>query len=103
VPEYCRAYMVKSRAGYGFTQEIRDSIVFEYHDVLNDNPLPDLDIILVRDVLSFLPVQEQERIVGAFAEKLKDRGIIILGRNETLSGEWQFVGKEPVSAFMLSE
>jgi len=103
VPEYCRAYMVKGRSGYGFNQEIKDSIVFEYHDVLNDNPLPELDIILVRDVLSFLPAQDQKRIISGFEEKLKNRGIVILGRNEILSGDWQYVGKEPVSVFALAE
>jgi len=100
-PEYCRAFMTRGRNGYSFNPEIKDSIVFEYHDILNDNPLPDLDFILVRDVLSFLPSQEQARIVGGFSEKLKNRGVIILGKNEFLPGvEWEFIGKEPVSAFM---
>ena len=100
VPEYCRAFMTKGRNGYSFSQAIKDSIVFEYHDILNDNPLPDLDIILARDVLSFLQVQDQNRLVDGFSEKLKNRGIVITGRNEILSGgNWRFVGKEPVSVF----
>jgi purine-binding chemotaxis protein CheW len=103
VPEYCKPFMVKGRSGYSFNQEIKDSIVFEYHDILHENPLPDLDIILARDVLSFLPAQDQARIVNGFGEKLKSRGIVILGRNESLSGDWQFVGKEPVSAFAHTE
>ena len=101
LPEYCRSFMTKGREGYSFNQAIKDSIVFEYHDILNDNPLPDLDIILVRDVLSFLPAQEQARIIQGFAEKLKSRGIVIPGKNEALFGmEWEYIGKEPVSAFM---
>jgi len=103
VPGYCRPFMIKGRSGYSFNQEIKDSIVFEYHDILNDNPLPELDIILARDILSFLKVEEQYRMIDGFSEKLKNRGVVILGRNENLSGEWKFVGKEPVSAFALSE
>ena len=100
VPEFCQAYLVKGRSGHSFSQSIKDSIVFEYHDILNDNPLPDLDIILARDILSFLPMQEQTRIAGSFKEKLKNRGIVILGRNEFLSGmDWEFIGREPVSVF----
>ena len=100
IPEYCRPFTVKGRSGYSFNQEIKDSIVFEYHDILHDNPLPDLDIILVRDVLSFFKVQDQGRLVNSFGEKLKSKGILILGRNETLSGiDWEFIGREPVSAF----
>jgi len=100
LPEYCRHYTTKGRSGYGFSQEIKDSIVFEYHDILNDNPLPDLDIILVRDVLSFFSVQDQKRLIESFKEKLKKKGIVILGRNESLSDvDWEFIGKEPVSVF----
>jgi purine-binding chemotaxis protein CheW len=100
IPEYAREYMVKGRSGYSFNQVIKDSILFEYHDILNDNPLPDLDFILARDILSFLPTETQKRMIGSFKEKLKNRGIVITGRNEALSGiEWEFIGKEPVSAF----
>ncbi|MDR2480210.1 MAG: chemotaxis protein CheW [Treponema sp.] len=103
VPEYCRPHMVKGKNGYTFNQEIRDSIVFEYHDILNENPLPDLDFILARDILSFLPEQEQNKLIAGFAEKLKNHGLVILGKNEELSGYgWQLVSSDPVSAFMHS-
>jgi purine-binding chemotaxis protein CheW len=103
VPEYCRAFLTKGRTGYSFNQVIKDSIVFEYHDVLHENPLPDLDIILARDILSFLKVEDQERIVASFGEKLKTRGIIILGRNEIMpGGDWRPIGNDPVSAFVSS-
>jgi len=104
VPEYCRPFITKGRSGYGFNQAIKDSIVFEYHDVLHDSPLPDLDVILVRDMLSFVKVEEQNKMIGGFKEKLKNRGIVILGRNEFLSGDgWRFVGKDPVSVFTQTE
>jgi purine-binding chemotaxis protein CheW len=101
VPEYCRAFMVRGRSGYSFNQAIKDSVLFEYHDVLNENPLPELDIILIRDLLSFLALPDQERIIESFVEKLKSRHVVILGRNEQLPGkEWKAVGKDPVSAFI---
>jgi purine-binding chemotaxis protein CheW len=100
VPEYCRAFMVRGRNGYSFNQVIKDSLLFEYHDILNENPLPELDIILARDLLSFLSPPDQERIIEGFGEKLKGRSVVILGRNECLTGnEWKTVGKDPVSAF----
>jgi purine-binding chemotaxis protein CheW len=100
-PEYCRAFMSKGKNGYVFTPAIKDSILFEYHDVLNDNPLPELDIILGRDLLSFLTEQQQGKIMADFAEKLKTRGVIILGTNEELpESEWLSIGKSSVSAFM---
>jgi purine-binding chemotaxis protein CheW len=100
VPEYARGLMVRGRNGYSFNQTIKDSITFEYHDVLNDNLLPELDIIVARDMVSFFAAPEQEKLLNDFSEKLKGRGIILLGRNEQLPGEWRPVAKDPVSAFM---
>ena len=101
VPEHCRGLMTRGRAGYSFNQDIKDSIVFEYHDVLHDNPLPELDIILIRDVLSFIQVQDQNRMIQGFGEKIKDHGIVIVGRNEVLPGaDWESIGREPASVFM---
>jgi purine-binding chemotaxis protein CheW len=101
VPEYARAYMVKGKNGYSFNQEIKDAITFEYHDVLNGNQIPEVDIIIARDFLSFVPVQDQDRMIGELGEKLKKRGIILLGRHEQLpEDDWQPIAKDPVFAFM---
>ena len=101
VPEYCRDYIVRGQNGFTFNQEIKDSILFEYHDVQNDNSLPDLDIVLARDVLSFFPVAEQGKLLNEFSERLKNRGMVFLGTNEELSEkEWQRAAKPPAAAFM---
>jgi purine-binding chemotaxis protein CheW len=101
VPEYCRPFMVSGKNGYSFNQVIKDSVIFEYHDILNDSPLPDLDFILARDILSFLSVRDQERMVALFTEKLKNRGMVIVGRNEQLQGgEWLSAATDPVSAYL---
>jgi len=103
VPDYCRPFMVRGKNGYTFNQLIKDSIVFEYHDITNDNALPEVDMILIRDVISFLPEQEQANIITDFSEKLKNNGIIIMGKNEELNGViWQSVADDPVSAYLHS-
>jgi chemotaxis methyl-accepting protein methylase len=60
-----------------------------------------LDIILARDILSFLPAADQTRIVDSFLERLKSRGLVFLGRNEELSGiNWHTAADDPVSAYL---
>ncbi|MDR3174362.1 MAG: chemotaxis protein CheW [Treponema sp.] len=104
VPEFCRPFMSKGRNGYSFNQVIKDSIVFEYHDILNETALPEVDIILGRDILSFLPVEDQNRVIAGFAEKLKSHGIVLLGTNEQLDGDtWKSFSRDPVSAFIHNE
>ena len=101
LPEYCRTFMVRGSSGYSFNQVIKDSIIFEYHDVTNENTLPEMDLILIRDVISYMPAQEQTRLLADFSEKLKSHGIVIVGRNEELTGViWQSVADDPVSAYM---
>jgi purine-binding chemotaxis protein CheW len=101
VPEYCRSFMVSGKNGYSFNQVIKDSVIFEYHDVLNEGQLPKLDIILARDIVSFFSVQEQEKLLSLFAERLKNQGLVFLGRNEQFQGgEWLSVAADPVSAYL---
>jgi purine-binding chemotaxis protein CheW len=103
IPEYCRQHTVRGKNGYSFDQAIKDSIVFEYHDIVNENSLPELDIILARDLISYLPAAEQSKAIAGFSERLKNRGIVILGRNEELNGViWQSIADDPVSAYLHS-
>ena len=74
----------KANGDFTFIPEIRDSIMFEYHDCANTNNLPTCDIIFARDVLSFLPDATQQTIVTEFSEKLKGNGVVFLGQNESL-------------------
>ena len=74
----------KTNGDFTFIPEIRDSILFEYHDCANTNNLPSCDIIFARDVLSFLPENAQQTIVNEFYEKLKGNGVVMLGQNESL-------------------
>jgi purine-binding chemotaxis protein CheW len=104
MPDYCQTFMSKGRTGYIFNASIKDSIVFEYHDVTNVNTLPELDIVVCRDTLSFLAPDGQKRVLGDISEKLKSNGIVFLGTNETiLDSNWKAVGKNQVSAFIRIE
>ncbi len=102
IPEYCREFMVKSKDAYSFDQKIKDSVLFEYHDVLNANPYPNLDFIVSRDLLSFFSESEQIRVFNDFVEKLKSHGILFLGQNERApSGQgWRSLESNQFSAFM---
>ncbi len=78
-------YMTKTANGsLTFSKEIKDMILFEYHDCTHQNAVPDADIILARDVLSFMNPTLQNSMIGEFREKLKNSGVIILGQNEAM-------------------
>lgn len=80
-----KPYLVQGVGGaWSFNQEIRDMILFEYHDCTNHNSVPNVDLVVARDVLSFLNPAQQAALVADFSEKLKDNGTVILGKNEAM-------------------
>lgn len=84
--DWYQPYTTKTASGdYTFSKEIKDSVMFEYHDCVNTNSLPPIDIIFVRDMISFIPEKSQEVLLSEFAEKMKGNGIIVSGDNEVLS------------------
>lgn len=97
-------YVTKKTNGeYTFTQEIRDSIMFEYHDCQNTNALPAVDLVFARDVISFLPQKAQEGIVRDFSEKVKGNGIVMLGEHESLESYPQWNAKKEGSVQFFSK
>ena len=92
VTTWLKPYLSKNVSGANaFVQDIKDMILFEYHDCLNTGNMPSSDIIFCRDVLSFLPEKSQSSMFETFADQLKGNGILILGENETfgVNGSWQ--------------
>ena len=84
--DWYQPYTTKTASGdYTFSKEIKDSVMFEYHDCVNTNSLPPIDIIFVRGMISFIPEKSQEVLLSEFAEKMKGNGIIVSGDNEVLS------------------
>ena len=69
-----------------FDKSNKDMILFEYHDCVNTNALPVVDIIFARDIVSFLPLESQNKLIADFGEKIKGNGIVVLGDNESLAG-----------------
>ncbi|MBN2353440.1 MAG: chemotaxis protein CheW [Spirochaetales bacterium] len=87
VPEYfIKAGYVKGGAkGYQFTPEMRDCVLFEYHDILHGTTLPELDLIVARDVLSFCTSVQKDKLVADFTGMLKPGGILMVGTNERIA------------------
>lgn len=85
----------------GFNKEIKDSILFEYHDITHDNTLPKLDFVVMRDTVSFLSADRQAYVFGVLNELVKPGGVLLLGAHEEpLNGDaWQKVENAGVVAY----
>ena len=77
------------------------TIFFEFHDVMNSNPVPPVDFILCRDTVSFLSAADQGKLFGDFCEKAKQGGAVVLGTNERMPLEgWRRVGEGPAAVYV---
>jgi purine-binding chemotaxis protein CheW len=85
IPEFYEPYVVDGVHASSFSDEISSLIVFEFSELTHTTAVPPVSIVLVRDMLSFVPEAEQQRIVGLIAEQIQRPGIVITGRSEDLS------------------
>jgi len=84
--DWYQPYTTRTVGGdFTFSKEIKDSIMFEYHDCVNTNNLPPIDIIFARDLISFLPEASQNVLLTEFSERMKGNGVIIVGENENIN------------------
>ncbi len=73
--------------GLVFVEAIRDAVSFEYHDIRHRNEYPDVDLVVARDVLSFLDAATQKRLLQEFRDHLKPEGLLLIGLHERIPEE----------------
>jgi two-component system CheB/CheR fusion protein len=69
---------------YQITKQIRDMCVFAKHDLTNDPPFSNLDLIVCRNVLIYFDAKLQEKIIPFFHYGLKTNGYLTLGESESV-------------------
>jgi len=100
-PEYLRSHLVQGKNGYSFKSAIKDRIFFEYHNVLHDSVLPELDVVVARDLVSFLKDADRKKLIEEFHERLRPMGLLLLGTHERIDDpvRWKRVENKGVAAY----
>ncbi|WP_016951042.1 CheR family methyltransferase [Anabaena sp. PCC 7108] len=69
---------------YVFQQDLRRTVIFGRHDLLQDAPISRLDLLVCRNTLMYFNSETQGRILRGFHFALKDTGYLFLGKAEML-------------------
>src|SRR5438067_9044449 len=69
---------------YEFRKDLRRSVIFGRHDLVQDAPISRLDLLVCRNTLMYFNADLQTRILSNFHFALKDHGMLFLGRAETM-------------------
>ena len=81
-PERLRRFFTKSESMYRISKNIRDMCIFAQHNVLDDPPFSQMDIISCRNLLIYLEPPSQSRVISLFHYALRFGGFLVLGSSE---------------------
>src|SRR5262249_42421664 len=81
-PERLRRFFTKVEGGYRISKTIRDMCIFAQHNVLNDPPFSQMDLICCRNLLIYLEPLLQNKVIALFHYASRPGGVLVLGTSE---------------------
>jgi two-component system CheB/CheR fusion protein len=95
-PERRARFFTKEDHSYRVSPELRASVVFTIQDVLADPPFSRLDLVSCRNLLIYLSVEAQAKVISLFHFALRQGGVLLLGSSETVGrddGRFEVISK----------
>jgi two-component system, chemotaxis family, CheB/CheR fusion protein len=83
-PDLLQKYFDRQDDRFIFNKELRRSIIFGRHDLIQDAPISRVNLLACRNCLMYFNAEAQARILARFQFALADDGILFLGKAETL-------------------
>lgn len=77
-------YFERKNDGYCWRQEPHHSISFHLHHLIQDPPLPQIDLLVCRNLLMYLTEETQLQALAGFYWSLEKNGFLLLGKAENL-------------------
>src|SRR5215217_8965 len=83
-PALLERYFERNGADYVFSKELRRSVIFGRHDLLQDAPISRIDLLVCRNTLMYLNSETQAHVLARFSFALREGGFLLLGKAEML-------------------
>jgi two-component system CheB/CheR fusion protein len=83
-PGLLEKYFDRQDERYVFNKELRRSVIFGRHDLIQDAPISRINLLACRNCLMYFNAEAQAKILSRFHFALADGGILFLGKAETL-------------------
>jgi len=84
-PERLARFFHREDGTYRIASELREICLFCSHNLLRDAPFSKLDMISCRNLLIYLSVELQDRIIPLFHYALNPNGYLLLGMSENVT------------------
>src|SRR6188474_1466158 len=90
VPEPLRRkYFAPENDRYVFDKDLRRSVIFGRHDLIQDAPISRINLLVCRNSLMYFNTEAQSRILARFHFALGENGVLFLGKAEMLLSHTQ--------------
>jgi two-component system CheB/CheR fusion protein len=83
-PELVEKYFERADGLFFLRKDLRRSVIFGRHDLINDAPISRIDLLTCRNTLMYFNSETQARVLARLHFALNDGGFLLLGRAETL-------------------
>jgi two-component system CheB/CheR fusion protein len=83
-PELREKYFEQVGGRYVVRADLRRSIIFGRHDLVQDAPISRVDLLICRNTLMYFDAETQSRILARLHYALNDHGYLFLGKAEML-------------------
>lgn len=78
-------YFTIHKNQFEIKKNIRELVVFSKHNIIGDSPFLRIDLVTCRNMLIYFSSALQERFFPIVHYSLKDNGILVLGKSESIS------------------
>jgi two-component system CheB/CheR fusion protein len=83
-PDQVERYFERDGDDMTFRKDLRRSVIFGRHDLVQDPPISRVDLLVCRNTLMYFNADTQSRILANFQFALNDTGYLFLGKSEAL-------------------
>jgi two-component system, chemotaxis family, CheB/CheR fusion protein len=83
-PELLRKYFEQQNGRFTFNKDLRRSVIFGRHDLIQDAPISRVNLLTCRNCMMYFNAETQARILSRFQFALLPGAVLFLGRAETL-------------------
>jgi two-component system, chemotaxis family, CheB/CheR fusion protein len=83
-PELLDRYFERNGDGYVVAKDLRRSVIFGRHDLIQDAPISRIDLLVCRNTLMYLNSETQAQVLAHFSFALREGGYLLLGKAEML-------------------
>src|SRR5215813_8563393 len=83
-PELLSKYFERIDDRYSFHKDLRRSIIFGRHDLVQDAPISRVNLLVCRNTLMYFTRETQAKVLNRFHFALRNGGFLFMGRAELL-------------------